>query len=94
MVELIMTDLDEKKRVIEELRNRISICAQSGSAYKEMCIQYTQMRNSGEDSAEMREECEKQAVVVEQQKLQLNSDVHFLLEKESLFIEQSVEIVG
>ena len=93
ITELLLTDLTEKKRIIEEFRKRITICAQSEAAYKEMFLQYSQLKNQGEDVTELQEECEKQKIVVEQQKLQLNSDIHFLLEKEKSFIEQNMDIV-
>ena len=93
ITELLLTDLTEKRRVIEEFRKRISLCAESGAAYKEMFLHYSQLKSLGEDVLDIQEDCEKQKIVVEQQKLQLNSDIHFLLEKEKMFIEQNMDIV-
>ena len=93
ITELLLTDLTEKRRIIEEFRKRISLCAQSGVSYKEMFLHYSQLKNQGDDVTDMQEECEKQKIIVEQQKLQLNSDIHFLLEKEKSFVEHNMDIV-
>ena len=93
ITELLLTDLTEKRRIIEEFRKRISLCAQSDVSYKEMFLHYSQLKKQGDDVVDLQEECEKQKNIVEQQKLQLNSDIHFLLEKEKSFIEHNMDIV-
>ena len=93
MSELLLTDLGEKKQAIEDLRNRISLCQKSCTSFKEMQLRQSKLRSQGEQYPEFEEEFEKLRIIVDQQKLQLQSDVHFILEKEIPFVEHSMDVV-
>ena len=92
--ELLLTDLSEKKQAIEDLRSRISLCQKSCTSFKEMQLRLSKLKSQGESYPEFEEEYEKLRIVVDQQKLQLQSDVHFILEKESPFVEHGMDIVS
>ena len=94
MSELLLTDLSEKKQAIEDLRSRISLCQKSCTSFKEMQLRHSKLKNQGELYPEFEEEFEKLRIVVDQQKLQLQSDVHFILEKEVPFVEHGMDIVS
>lgn len=93
MSELLLTDLGEKKQAIEDLRNRISLCQKSCTSFKEMQLRQSKLRSQGEQYPEFEEEFEKLRIIVDQQKLQLQSDVHFILEKEIPFVEHSMDVI-
>ena len=91
--ELLRDELIEKRQAIQSLRERISLCDSSCSAFHSMQLQMSRLKASNSIDDSFREEYEKQKIVVEQQKLQLQSDVHFLLEKESPFVGHSLDIL-
>ena len=62
-------------------------------ALKDMQLQLGQMKSSNQVDPSFQEEYQKLKIVVDQQKLQLQSDVHFLLEKDTPFVEQCIDIV-
>lgn len=86
--------MKEKRQVIDDLKNRISDCSQYCNQYTDMKLQIAHIKDRNDVDPSVLEEFSKLETIVNQQKLQLQSDVHFLIEKESLFIQQSSDIVN
>lgn len=91
--ELLEDVLKEKRQAISSLQDRISLCDSSCSDLSSMKAELARLRARGVSDPRAIEAFEKQKVVVEQITLQLQSDVHFLIEKESPFLEHSMDIV-
>ena len=91
--ELIINAVRDKRELISELKKRISICERSCVSLKDMQLQLGQMKSNNQVDPSFQEEYQKLKIVVDQQKLQLQSDVHFLLEKDTPFVEQCIDIV-
>ena len=98
--ELIINAMRDKRELISELKKRISICERSCVSLKDMQLQLGQMKSNNQVDPSFQEEYQKLEIVLvfpfpghDQQKLQLQSDVHFLLEKDTPFVEQCIDIV-
>lgn len=90
---MIINAVRDKRELISELKKRISICERSCVSLKDMQLQLGQMKSNNQVDPSFQEEYQKLKIVVDQQKLQLQSDVHFLLEKDTPFVEQCIDIV-
>lgn len=90
---MIINAIHDKRELIAELKKRISICERSCISLKDMQLQLGQMKSNNQVDPSFQEEYQKLKIVVDQQKLQLQSDVHFLLEKDTPFVEQCIDIV-
>lgn len=91
--ELLEDALKEKRQAISSLQDRISLCDTSSSDLLTMRTELNRMKTHGSVDPHFVETFEKQKIVVEQITLQLQSDVHFLIEKEAPFLEHSMDIV-
>ena len=90
---MIINAVNDKRELLSELKKRIAICERSCVSLKDMQLQLGQMKSSNQVDPSFQEEYQKLKIVVDQQKLQLQSDVHFLLEKDTPFVEQCIDIV-
>lgn len=89
----MVNELKEKRNSLSDLRQRIHSCSRSSSSFQEMQLQVNQMKKEGAVDAGVMEEYEKLKIVVDQQKLQLQSDVHFIIERDTPFVEHAFDIV-
>lgn len=89
----MVNELKEKRNSLSDLRQRINSCSRSSSSFREMQLQVNQMKKEGAVDAGVMEEYEKLKIVVDQQKLQLQSDVHFIIERDTPFVEHAFDIV-
>ena len=91
--ELLEDVLKEKRQAISNLQDRILLCDSSCSDFHTMKAELNRMKTHGSVDPHFLETLEKQKIVIEQITLQLQSDVHFLIEKETPFLEHSIDIV-
>lgn len=91
--ETLLSEIKEKRHAIDDLKNRISDCGTYCSQYVDMKLQMSHIRDKEDMDPATVESFEKLQTMVHQQKLQLQSDVHFMIEKEIPFIHQSSDIV-
>ncbi|KAK8821709.1 hypothetical protein AV274_5952 [Blastocystis sp. ATCC 50177/Nand II] len=91
--DFMVNELKEKRNSLSDLRQRINSCSRSSSSFQEMQLQVNQMKKEGAVDAGVMEEYEKLKIVVDQQKLQLQSDVHFIIERDTPFVEHAFDIV-
>ena len=91
--ELLEDVLKEKRQAISNLQDRILLCDSSCSDFHTMKAELNRMKTHGSVDPHFLETLEKQKIVIEQITLQLQSDVHFLIEKETPFLEHSMDIV-
>ena len=89
----MVNELKEKRNSLNDLKQRINGCSRSSSSFQEMQLQISQMKKEGSVDAGVMEEYEKLKIVVDQQKLQLQSDVHFIIERDTPFVEHAFDIV-
>ena len=88
-----MNALTEKRNCLKDLKQRINDCDRSCASFQEMQLQIHEMKKGGAVDTSLQEEYEKLKIVVEQQKLQLQSDVHFIIERDTPFVEHAFDIV-
>ena len=88
-----MNALTEKRNCLKDLKQRINDCDRSCASFQEMQLQIHEMKKGGDVDTSLQEEYEKLKIVVEQQKLQLQSDVHFIIERDTPFVEHAFDIV-
>ena len=89
----MVNELKDKRHSLNDLKQRINSCSRSCNSFQEMQLQINQMKKGGDVDPGVMEEYEKLKIVVDQQKLQLQSDVHFIIEQDTPFVEHAFDIV-
>lgn len=91
--ETLISEILERKHTIEDLKQRINDCSKYCNNYLDMKLQLSHIKDKEELDPLTLQEYDRLQTIIHQQKLQLQSDVHFLVEKELSFINQSGDIV-
>lgn len=91
--ETILCEIVDKRKAIEDLKQRISNCSKYCNQYVDMKLQLSHLKDMSEVNPATLQEYERLKTMIDQQKLQLQSDVHFIIEKEVSFLSQAGDIV-
>ena len=92
--EILLNEIKEKRHMIDDLRTRIQECSEYCNHFTDMKMQISRVKDSGDVDPGTLEEYQKLENAISQQKLQLQSDVHFIIEKELQFIHQASNVVS
>ena len=91
--ETLLLEVKEKRSAVESLKKQILDCNKYYNHYIDMKVQLSHIKEKDDIDPNTLEEYGKLQEIINQQKLQLQSEVHFLFEKELVFVNQASNVV-
>ena len=91
--ETLLLEVKEKRTAVESLKKQILDCNKYYSHFIDMKVQLSHIKEKDDIDPKTLEEYGKLQEIINQQKLHLQSEVHFLFEKELIFIDQASNVV-